>query len=74
MLSRMPAVTLADLKKGDAVMLVATAETEPVAIKLLTGVEPILSAAPPGVNAAATVLSPWNLGQSAGAGDAAAGQ
>jgi hypothetical protein len=73
MLSRMPAVTLADLKKGDAVMLVATAETEPVAIKLLTGVDPILSAAPPGLNAAATVLSPWNLGQSAGGGEAASG-
>jgi len=73
MLSRMPAVTLADLKKGDAVILVATAETEPVAIKLVTGVEPILSAAPPGINAAATVLSPWNLGQSAGASVAAAG-
>src|SRR5215469_4822344 len=73
MLSRMPAVTLADLKKGDAVILVATAETEPVAIKLVTGVEPILSAAPPGMNAAATVLSPWNLGQSAGASVAAAG-
>lgn len=71
MLSRMPAVTLADLKKGDAVILVATAETEPVAIKLVTGVEPILSAAPPGMNAAATVLSPWNLGQSAGAAAAA---
>jgi hypothetical protein len=70
MLNRMPPVTLADLKKGDAVMLVATAATEPVAIKLLTGVEPILSAAPAGVNAAATVLSPWNLGQGAG-GEAA---
>ena len=74
MLSRMPAVTLADLKKGDAVMLVATAENQPVAIKLLTGVEPILSAAPAGVNAAATVLSPWNLGQAAGGAEAAAGQ
>ena len=73
MLSRMPAVTLQDLKKGDAVILVATAESEPVAIKLLTGVEPILSAAPAGMNAAATVLSPWNLGQSAGAGEGAAG-
>jgi hypothetical protein len=71
MLSRMPAVTLADLKKGDAVILVATAESEPVAIKLLTGVEPILSAAPAGMNAATTVLSPWNLGQSAGPGEAA---
>jgi co-chaperonin GroES (HSP10) len=72
MLNRLPAVTVADLKKGDAVMLVATAGTEPVAIKLLAGVEPILSAAPAGLNAAATVLSPWNLGQAAG-GEGAAG-
>jgi hypothetical protein len=73
MLNRLPPVTLADLKKGDAVMLVSTAGSEPVAIKLLTGVEPILSAAPAGMNAAATVLSPWNLGQAAGGGEGAAG-
>ncbi|HEX6802040.1 MAG TPA: hypothetical protein VF133_00035 [Terriglobales bacterium] len=72
MLNRLPPVTVAVLKKGDAVMLVATAGTEPVAIKLLAGVEPILSAAPAGLNAAATVLSPWNLGQAAG-GEGAAG-
>jgi hypothetical protein len=79
MLNRMPAVKISELNKGDAVILVATEEPadEPRVITLLTGVEPILSAAPPGTNAAASVLSPWNLGQSAGAGgggDATPGQ
>jgi hypothetical protein len=63
-LSRMPAVSLADLKKGDAVMLVATegsGSSEPTAITLLTGVEPILTASPTGAGAA-MILSPWNLG------------
>ncbi len=70
MLSRMPAVTIADLNKGDAVMLVATegsSSAGPTAITMLVGVEPILSAAPPGTNAV-TLLSPWNLGAAAGAG------
>ena len=72
MLSRMPTVTLTDLQKGDAVMVVATegsATSAPTTITLLAGVEPILTAAPSGA-AAATILSPWNLGASPG-GDAA---
>jgi co-chaperonin GroES (HSP10) len=72
-LKRMPAVTLADLQKGDAVMIVTTqgtATTQPTAITLLSGVEPILSASP-NSNRAAMLLSPWNLG--GGGGDAAAG-
>jgi hypothetical protein len=77
-LARMPPMQLTELKKGDAVMLVATEGSSgsgPTAITLLAGVEPILTAAPPGMNAAATVLSPWNLGTGgAGGGDAAAGQ
>jgi hypothetical protein len=77
MLNRLPAVSISELNKGEAVMLVATAEDStagPTAITLLAGVEPILSAAPAGMNAAATVLSPWNLGQSAAiGGDAATG-
>ncbi|HEX3741323.1 MAG TPA: hypothetical protein VHV29_16615 [Terriglobales bacterium] len=67
MLSRMPGVTISDLQKGDAVMLVATegsAASAPTAITLIAGVEPILTAAPGG--AAATILSPWNLGASPG--------
>ena len=73
MLKRMPPVTLADLQKGDAVMVVTTegsASTQPTAITLLSGVEPILSASPTG-NQAAMLLSPWNLG--GGGGDAAPG-
>lgn len=71
MLSRMPAISIADLNKGRAVMLVATegsASSEPKVITLLSGVEPILSAAPGG-RGAAMMLSPWNLGS----GTAAAG-
>ncbi|HKW18794.1 MAG TPA: DUF5666 domain-containing protein [Terriglobales bacterium] len=71
-LSRMPSVSLSDLQKGDAIMLVATAgsgTSAPTTITLLSGVEPILTAAPSGA-AAAMMLSPWNLGASPG-GDAA---
>lgn len=76
MLARMPAVTVSDLNKGDAVMLVATegtATSQPTAITLLAGVEPILTAAPAGASAS-TILSPWNLGQggaAASGGDSA---
>jgi hypothetical protein len=75
MLKRMPAVALADLQKGDAVMVVTTqgtASTQPTAITLLSGVEPVLSASP-NSNRAAMLLSPWNLGGGAGGGDAAGG-
>ena len=64
MLNRMPAVSLADLQKGIGVMVVATegsAEGPPIAVTLLTGVEPILTASPDG-GRAAMLLSPWNLG------------
>ncbi|MGA7380782.1 MAG: hypothetical protein WBX03_08010 [Terriglobales bacterium] len=72
MLGRLPAVTVADLQKGAAVMIVATegtATNSPTAITLLTGVEPILTASPKG-GQAAMLLSPWNL---SGAGGEAAG-
>ncbi len=73
MLSRMPAATLADMKKGDALMIVATegSDTSPsTVIILLSGVEPILRAASP--SQASTILSPWNLsaGGNGGTGDA----
>jgi hypothetical protein len=52
MISRLPTITLADLKNGDAVMIVATEPTPGAstvtAITLLTGVEPILTANPNG--------------------------
>lgn len=72
MLNRMPTVGLADLQKGNAIMVVATeggSDNRPTAITLLTGVEPILTAAPDG-GRAAMLLSPWNLG---GAGGEVAG-
>jgi hypothetical protein len=70
MLSHMPAVALGDLHKGDAVMMVTT-EGSPssasTAITLLSGVEPILRAAPNGSQA--MMLTPWSLGGGPG-GDA----
>src|SRR6266567_4473623 len=70
MLNRMPAVTLADLHKGDAVLIVTTrgsATGGGTAITLLSGVEPILQAAPSGSQA--MMLAPWSLGAAPG-GDA----
>jgi len=60
-LSHMPAAALADLQKGDAVMIVTTQGTDSgvTAITLLSGVEPILTASPSG--ASAMTLPPWNL-------------
>jgi Domain of unknown function (DUF5666) len=72
LLSRLPSSTLADLQlqKGDAVVILATqgtSSTPNTAITLLSGVEPILQAAP---NASqAMMLTPWSLGGAPG-GDA----
>ena len=66
MLSRLPAVPLTDLHKGDAVIILTTEGTAGVGttIALLTGVEPILQAAP---NAAgASILTPWSLSTPSG--------
>jgi len=63
MLNRMPPVTIADLHKGDAVLIVTTQGTATgggTAITLLSGVEPILQAAPNGSQA--MMLAPWSLG------------
>jgi hypothetical protein len=68
MLSRIPSVTLADLQKEDAVMVVATqgaTNGEVTAITLLGGVEPILTASPNGMSAAA-LFSGWNMGAPGG--------
>jgi hypothetical protein len=65
-LNRTPAVSLADLHKGEAVVILSTegAADEGTAITLLTGVEPILEAAP---NASgASILTPWSLGAPSG--------
>jgi hypothetical protein len=65
MLSMLPPVTLAELQKGEALMIVATQGTSAgvTAITLLSGVEPILTAAPN-----AMVMTPWNLGAGQGEG------
>jgi hypothetical protein len=67
MIGRMPAATLADLQKGDAVMIVATADAAngvSTVITLLGGVEPILQASPN--SSASTILSPWSLNTGGG--------
>ena len=68
-IQRMPAITLADLHTGDAVMLVASstdaAATSVTAITVLGGVEQILSATPKGGQV--IQLSPFSAG--AGGGD-----
>lgn len=72
-LGRLPNSTLSDLQKGDAVMIVSTADGDSasvIAITMLAGVEPILTASP--TRSAAMMLSPWTLGGGAG-GEAEAG-
>ena len=63
LVSRLPNKTIADLKVGDAVMIVASqpdANSATVtAVTLLSGVEPILAATP---GAPSMTLSPWNIG------------
>jgi hypothetical protein len=67
-LNRAPAIQFADLKKGEAVMLVSTAGSSDVtAITLLTGVEPLLEAP----EASRNLLSNWSMG-TGGAGEAEA--
>lgn len=70
MLSRIPSITLADLQKEDAVMVVATlgaTGNEVTAITLLGGVEPILTASPNGTSAA-VLFSGWNMAAPGGEG------
>jgi hypothetical protein len=67
MLTRLPPIQLADLKKGEAVMLVSTdGATEVTAITLLAGVEPLLEAPAASQN----LLNNWSMGS--GAPDVAA--
>jgi hypothetical protein len=66
MLERLPAIPLADLKTGDAVMVSTTMGSDPsrvTAVMLLAGVEPLLTAAP---NATRDIMSGWNLGGGGG--------
>ena len=65
--NRMPAATLAEFQKGDAVMIVATeggSNGVPSVITLLGGVEPILQASPN--SSASSILSPWTLSDASG--------
>jgi len=66
LLSRAPAASLADLHKGDAVIILSTEGTAGVGtvITLVSGVEPILQAAPSASSAA--LLTPWSLGGPSG--------
>jgi len=70
LVSRLPNSSLADLQKGEAVMIVATPGANGgavTAITLLAGVEPILTAAPS--RSSYSLLSPWSLNASGGEGD-----
>jgi len=67
MLARLPAATLGDLQRGEAVMIVSTQGSEaqpPAAITLLAGVEPILTAAPD--TGGQSLLTPWSLASAPG--------
>jgi hypothetical protein len=66
MLSRLPVVAIADLHKGDAVIILATEGTSGVGtvITLVGGVEPMLQAAPSASSAA--MLAPWSMGAPSG--------
>ena len=60
---RMPSATINDLQKGGAVMIVTTNGApgqEVTALTLLSGVEPILTAAP--TQTSANLLSGWSMG------------
>ena len=68
MISRAPAIPFADLKKGEAVILVTTKGTTDVtAITLLAGVEPLLESPAAGQD----LLSNWSMNTGAGAAEAA---
>jgi hypothetical protein len=67
LLDQTPPVALADLHKGDAIAVLTTEGTPSggsTVIKLFSGVEPILQAAPNGSQA--MMLAPWSLGGAPG--------
>lgn len=64
-LDHLPPMPVADLKKGDAIMVLTTEGSDPskvTAIRLLAGVEPLLTSP----NAARDIMSGWNLGGGGG--------
>jgi Cu/Ag efflux protein CusF len=69
MLERMPALALAELKAGDALIIASTAgsdSSQVTAITLLAGVEPILTATPAGNRQ--VLMGSWNLDMNMNAG------
>jgi hypothetical protein len=65
-LQRAPAIKLADLQKGEALMMVSTeGATDVTAIKVLAGVEPLLESP----EASRNLLANWSMG--GGGGEAA---
>ena len=68
-LQRSPEIKVADLHKGDAVMIVATSGSpeSATAIRLVSGVEPMLEASASGSQS--MFSSAWNLGGGASGGD-----
>ena len=66
MISHLPAASLADLHKGDAVIILSTEGAAGVGtvITLVSGVEPILQAAPSA--SSAMMLAPWTMGAPSG--------
>lgn len=72
LVNRLPQETVAELKPGEAVMIVASNQEGkglPTAVTLVSGVEQILAASPNGE----TTLSPWSLGSGQGEGEAGEG-
>jgi len=66
MLEHLPPMPLTDLKKGDAIMVLTTQGSDPTkvtAIRLLAGVEPLLTASP---SATRDIMAGWNLGGGGG--------
>ena len=66
MIERLPALTIAELKPGDAIMLTGTVGSDPgsvTAIVVLAGVEPLLTASP---TATRDIMAGWNLGGGGG--------
>jgi hypothetical protein len=61
-LDRLPAMPLAELKQGDAIMLSSTLGSDPArvtAVMVLAGVEPLLTASPESTR---DIMSGWNVG------------
>jgi hypothetical protein len=73
-LQHSPEIHVADLRKGDAVMIVATAGNpdSATAIRLIAGVEPMLQASASGSQS--MFSSSWSLGGGSAGGDQGGGE